>query len=48
MGLTHECPACGRQYDPTGAWRCACGHPLEFTSELSIAEPIDRERGVWA
>jgi len=45
---SHECPACGRAYEPTEAWRCACGHPLEFAAELSITEPIDRDRGVWA
>ena len=48
MASSHECPACGRQYDPTEAWRCACGHPLEFSTSLTVTEPLDRERGIWA
>lgn len=46
--VEHECPACGRQYAPTEAWRCRCGHPLEFTDHPELSDELDRKRGVWA
>jgi len=48
------CEACGREYvDTTVAWRCDCGHALDFAdSPLPDTQPapreLDRDRGLWA
>jgi threonine synthase len=49
------CPACGRAADPASAYRCDCGHPLEFAdSGIPSADSppdsavFDPDRGVWA
>jgi threonine synthase len=53
------CGACGREYaDTTVAWRCECGHALDFTAQ-PLPDPnsppdatsdasLDRDRGLWA
>jgi threonine synthase len=48
------CPACGRAPDPAVAWRCDCGHPLEFAAQRlpTAADPpdpdsFDRDAGIW-
>jgi threonine synthase len=44
------CRDCGREY--ADAWRCACGHALDFADPLrpdrEAPGPLDRERGLWA
>ncbi|RLM59751.1 pyridoxal-phosphate dependent enzyme [Halobellus sp. Atlit-31R] len=51
--LTLQCPGCGRTYE-TWTWRCDCGGPLDFASELrpAAAEPptswADTRAGLWS
>ncbi|MEF8853350.1 MAG: threonine synthase [Haloarculaceae archaeon] len=50
------CEACGREYaDTTEAWRCDCGHALDFADTPvpdadAAPDPhtLDRDRGLWA
>jgi threonine synthase len=48
------CEDCGREYpDDADAWRCDCGHALDFAAPLrpeadSPPETLDRDRGLWA
>jgi threonine synthase len=50
------CEACGREYaDTTAAWRCDCGHALDFaetpspdTTTPPDPHDLDRDRGLWA
>ena len=52
----YHCEACGREYaDTAAAWRCDCGHALDFaeTPLPNITTPpdpheFDRDRGLWA
>jgi len=48
-----RCRDCGREYEDGAAWRCNCGHALDFADPpvpATDAPPaeLDRDRGLWA
>ncbi|MDG5775650.1 pyridoxal-phosphate dependent enzyme [Haloarculaceae archaeon H-GB2-1] len=50
----YQCEACGREYGPREAWRCACGHALDYAeTPLPDGGPLafsdlDERDGLWA
>jgi threonine synthase len=46
------CERCGREYADGAAWRCTCGHALDFAErplpERDMPPELDRDRGLWA